>query len=86
MFPGIIILLIEIFFMNIQIFLCYFHVIMFINSILSSKMSLTDIFDFSAEYFIPIKNYSYGIPLKCNNSTNTDGKIIVCNSKVSCLI
>ena len=40
-------------------------------------------YDFSTEYFIPIKSYPHGIPLKCNNNTITSGKIIVCNYQVN---
>ena len=39
---------------------------------------------FSTEYFIPIKDYEYGIPLKCSDSSNlTDGKITIFNPQVS---
>ena len=35
--------------------------------------------EFSTEYFIPLKNVTYGIPLKCDNHSSniTDGEIIV---------
>ena len=39
--------------------------------------------EFSTEYFIPLKNITYGIPLKCDNNSNiTDGEIIVYQPKV----
>lgn len=39
---------------------------------------------FSAEYFLSINEYSYGIPLKCNNDTNTtDGRISIFNPNVN---
>ena len=40
---------------------------------------------FSTEYFLPIKKYSYGIPLKCNGNNITDGIISVYNPLVSYL-
>ena len=42
------------------------------------------LFGFSTEYFIPLKSYpiSYEIPLKCNNSSITDGKIVICDPPV----
>lgn len=27
------------------------------------------------EYFFPIENYSFGIPLRCNNNTVIDGQL-----------
>ena len=40
--------------------------------------------EFSTEYFIPLKNVTHGIPLKCDNHSSniTDGKIIVYHPKV----
>ena len=40
---------------------------------------------FSTEYFIPIFNYEFGIPLKCGDKNNnlTDGKINIFNPQVS---
>lgn len=41
--------------------------------------------DYYTEYFIAIKIYPYGVPLKCNDSTISDGKIVVCNPWVKSL-